>query len=237
MSLAEPGFALHTMRYLPAHVPEINELPKRRVFHFGNTYHEAVLEKEMIQTAQLAMMDDEEHISGLEALANKIDRVDSQLTYGMLLVGGLTAVVNPLIGAGIAAKAVLPSSTGAINRHGLRPAGEKLSAKQWQRKSAQAEKQVLEQFADSSTLKVLNPVLQELDLALRTREDEHDPLTDPNLADDSIPELQGRYWQRLSEKAVFHVYEDVYADPKRHREARLGPEDIRWLTTLFAGMD
>ena len=36
--LSKVGITLHTMRCIPDGVPEINELPKRRVFHFPNAH-------------------------------------------------------------------------------------------------------------------------------------------------------------------------------------------------------
>lgn len=40
--LSEHGFSLHTMRVLPNDVPEVNDLPKRRVFHFPNEHYEGL---------------------------------------------------------------------------------------------------------------------------------------------------------------------------------------------------
>ena len=41
--LSETGFSLHTIRCLPKNVHELNDLPKRRVFHFANEYAEGTL--------------------------------------------------------------------------------------------------------------------------------------------------------------------------------------------------
>lgn len=49
--LSEYKFALHTMRCLPNGVPEINNLPKRRVFHFPHEHAEDMLKSYMRQTA------------------------------------------------------------------------------------------------------------------------------------------------------------------------------------------
>ncbi len=40
---SDTGFSLHTMRYLPNGVPEVNELTKRRIFHFPNEHYEGTL--------------------------------------------------------------------------------------------------------------------------------------------------------------------------------------------------
>jgi hypothetical protein len=233
-NISEYGFALHTMRCLPESVPEVNSLPKRRVFHFANEHSELALTEYMHQSAREVIAEKiKGSTSGLESLANDIDALDQKLTCGMLLVGGVAAIFNPLIGAGIAAKAVLPGVAGLLNRYGLRPTGQKLSKIQFEKEVREAEKRVTKEFEDSMTLRVINPILQELEFALRTTEAEHDPLTDPNLANGSIRELKDETWRSLTETAICHVYREVYEDKTLHKQANLGPEDIRWLNTMF----
>ncbi len=235
---SETGFALHTMRCLPKGVPEVNNLPKRRVFHFAHEHAEVALQQQMLSSARdIATENQAESVSSLESLANDIDALGSKLTYGMLLVGGVAAIFNPLLGAGIAAKALLPGVTGLLSKYGLRPAGEKMTRAQLEEQIKNAEKNVLQQFSESSTIKVINPVLQELDLTLRTDESEHDPLVDPNLANGSFAGEDNARWKQLTITAIYHVYKDVYQNPKLHAEAQLGPEDIRWFDVLFSNQE
>lgn len=234
--LSESGFLLHTMRSLPQDALEVNDLPKRRVFHFPNEHYEGTLRKYMLNAARnMAYESSSEDISTIEKLADDIDSLDSKLTYGMLFVGGVAAIFNPLIGAGIAAKALLPSISGSLAKYGLKPLGEKATQAQVEKKAKEAEAHVLKQFSESATLKVINPILNELEFALRTTEEEHDPLTDPNLANASIRELSDEGWRNLTELAICHVYQDVINDESKHEDAKLGPEDIRWLEVLLAG--
>ncbi|BBM01754.1 hypothetical protein [Microbulbifer sp. GL-2] len=234
--LSEVGFSLHTMRCLPDKAPEINDLPKRRIFHLPNEYYEGNLRKFMVDSAvDMSREKKENHKNPLVRLADEIDILDRKMTYGMLLVGGVTAIFNPIVGAGLAAKALVPGFGGLVNKFGLRPVGNKIEEFQSNRFVAQAEKGIARQFSEVNTLKVVNPILQELDLALRTSAEQHDPLTDPNLSVGSIPELDGKYWRELTEKAVYHVYKDIYLDKKWARKAQLGPEDLRWFEVLFAG--
>lgn len=232
--LSGTEFSLHTMRFLPVSVPEINDLPKRRIFHFPNQHYEATLREHLLNSAKdFAVENTSEKVSALESLANDIDALDNKLTYGMLVVGGVAAIFNPLVGVGIAAKAVLPSVTGLLTKYGLRPVGEKFTRSQVEKEVREAEKRVSKEFSEANTIKVVNPILQELELALRTSESEHDPLIDPNLSEGSIPSLEGEHWRELTQRAICHVYKDVYYDCALHEKANLGPEDIRWLRTLF----
>lgn len=235
--ISDVGFALHTMRCLPHGIPEINQLPKRRIFHFPNEHSEAALKAYMLEsTREIVTVTKGTHISSLESLANGIDELDKKLGYGMLLVGGMAAIFNPLLGAGIAAKSLLPGIATLLNKHGLRPVGEKLSKAQLTNEVRKAEEKVAAEFSASTTIKVVNPVLQELEYALRTDEKQHDPLIDPNFAKGNVPELNNTRWRELTETAVYHIYRDVYECPSKHKDAGLGPEDIRWLKTLFEGI-
>ncbi|WP_020407893.1 hypothetical protein [Hahella ganghwensis] len=232
--LSAAGFSLHTTRCLPTDALEVNDLPKRRVFHLPNEHYETALKSYLIETArELSETQTADTPHSLEELADSIDNLDRKLTYGMLLVGGLTALVNPLAGAGIAAKAMLPGIGPTIGKYGLRTLGSKLSQQQKKKALIEAEKHVLKQFTSADTIKVINPILQELELALRTTEQEHDPLTDFNLATGSLPELDGDRWKSLTEKAVQHTYQELLQHPDLHTKACLGPEDIRWLKTMF----
>ncbi|WP_016957538.1 hypothetical protein [Catenovulum agarivorans] len=233
--LSEHGIALHTMRCLPDGVPEINDLPKRRVFHFINQHSEHQLKQLLLEQAEETVTAQHQgQTSGLEKLANDIDKLDNKLTYGLLLVGGLSALVNPLLGASIAAKAILPSASGLLNKHGLRPLGEKLTQSQLKSQIDQAKTQVQREFAASNTLKIYNPILQELYLALNTNEAEHDPLFDFDLSSLAISSEDSGSWRKLTITALAHLYKDIINDPKKHQAARLGPEDLRWLKVLFA---
>lgn len=234
--LSETGFSLHIMRSLPSHVSEINALPKRRVFHFPNEHYEAILREYMVSSAKdLSYEKSAGKLSSLESLANEIDALDSKLTYGMLIIGGIAALFNPLVGAGIAAKAAMPSVSRLLTKYALRPVGKKLTQSHVQQQAKEAEQNVLKQFSESNTLKVTNPILQELEFALRTNERQHDPLIDPDLSSGSIPELGNDSWRELTERAVFHVYNEVVEDSSKHDAAKLGPEDVRWLKSMFAG--
>ncbi len=232
--LSPYGFALHTMRCLPDSVPEINNLPKRRIFHFADEAAEYSLQHYMLNSAkEIVVEDKKESKSSLENLANNIDQLDRKLTYGMLLIGGVAAIFNPLVGAGIAAKALLPGAVGLLSKHGIRPIGEKITKIQLESELKKAEKRVEKEFSEASTVKVINPILQELEFTLRTSEEEHDPLLDPNLADGSITELENDDWRNLTEIAICRVYEEVLNSEHKYESAKLGPKDVMWLKTMM----
>ena len=120
-----------------------------------------------------------------------------------------------------------------MNKYGLRPTGEKLNQYQLDKSIKEAEEHITKEFEEASTLQVVNPILQELEFALRTTEYQYDPLTSSCLADGSIAELEGERWRELTEVAICHVYKEVYENPALHKKACLGPEELRWLKVMF----
>ncbi|MBQ4835638.1 hypothetical protein [Pseudoalteromonas luteoviolacea] len=234
--LGEHKVALHTLRNLPDGVPEVNALPKRRVFHFANEHAEALLTNILSEQAEsLVRKQQEGQVSRLELLANDIDKLDTKLTYGMFLIGGLSAFVNPAIGAAIAAKAALPSITGLLNKHGVRPLGEKYTQVALNQHIEEAQDKVLQEFSEADTVKLINPVLSRLYRALETSEQQYDPLLDESFNDVGFGEHEKEEWLELTVEALAHVYEDIIHQPELHQQACLCEEDIRWLNYLFKG--
>ncbi|AOT08816.1 hypothetical protein [Pseudoalteromonas luteoviolacea] len=228
--------ALHTIRSLPMGVPEVNTLPKRRVFHFANSHAEELLSHILSeQTESIVRAQKSDQQSRLEQLADDIDVLDTKLTYGMLVIGGLSALVNPAVGAAIAAKAALPSITGLVNKHGIRPLGEKLSEASVQKQIELALLNVQKEFSEGDVIKLVNPILARLETALRTNEQEYDPLIDEAFNGTDFSVIEKEQWKVLTVDALSHVYQDVIENQDLHEKACLGAEDIRWLSYLFKG--
>lgn len=228
--------ALHTIRSLPEGIPEVNTLPKRRVFHFANAHAEQLLSHILSeQTESMVRAQKGDQQSRLEQLADDIDALDTKLTYGMLVIGGLSALVNPAVGAAIAAKAALPSITGLVNKHGIRPLGERLSEASVEKQIKLAQLNVQKEFSEGDVIKLVNPILARLETALRTNEQEYDPLMDEAFNGTDYSVIEKEQWKVLTVDALSHVYQDVIENQDLHEKACLGAEDIRWLSYLFKG--
>ncbi|MFT4511616.1 MAG: hypothetical protein ACI89X_000607 [Planctomycetota bacterium] len=66
-----------------------------------------VADKSADVTIESAAVDDETPLADrLQMIANELDRHKRAITGGILLIGGAVAVANPLLGVGIAAKAI-----------------------------------------------------------------------------------------------------------------------------------
>lgn len=229
------GCALYTTRRIPAGYASTNDLPRVRVFHLPGPGAERTLEEAIVtqlaRGAVVARPEGEEPLGArLERLADEIDRHGRWVTGGFLIVGGVAAIFNPLLGAGIAVKALFPSLGAALSREGLKHVGQKLRFWEQRREEAATTQAAQKEFERGGEVRsVVNPLLQALDRALRTSERQFDPLLEYDL--DAF-QLEGwDAWELLvlTSRAVTTVYRATLADPTMHGPACLGPEDVRWL--------
>ena len=159
----EDGFSLLVTRCLPAGVPPINDLPKRRLLHLPSREAlpmlEHILLREARERAQVETVPSNAFSNNLNAMIDEIDSVDSKVFAGLLTVGGLVALANPLAGAALAAHAIIPSVGLIAARYGLRAASRTATNLELSREIKRAEKEVTTQFRSSETFSLLNPVL------------------------------------------------------------------------------
>lgn len=140
----ESGYCLYRTRFLPEGVGPENNLPKARIFQLpaeGTTDHlmellSRDLKEEQLQSAAF----DSPLANRLDAIANEIDQQCTLVSGGLLLVGGVVAISNPLLGAGIAAKSLLPGLGSKVSTHGLRHATDWLQLRKKQSVEKDAEK-------------------------------------------------------------------------------------------------
>ena len=97
--------------------------------------------------------------SNLNALLDEIDKIDEAAFKGLLAVGGLVALVNPLAGAAVAAKAALPALGMILGKYGMKVASDAKTNMDIAREIKKAKKDIKKQFSKSGTLKVINPIL------------------------------------------------------------------------------
>lgn len=230
------GYVLCITRCLPAGVPPINDLPKRRVLHLPHRDAESMLRTLLIKQAQaeeLAKPNDRKTLADrTREVADYIDALDEKVFGGVLLIGGLVAIFNPIAGAAIAAKSLIPSLGMFASKYGLRMAEESLTHANLQSKAKQAEIEVLRQFKESSTEQFVNPILMILDRALQTTEEQFDPMLELHNYLRSELTTEQNQWARLTSRVILDVFDDALKSNKASLKAGLGREDIRFLELL-----
>lgn len=232
---SEDRYSLAVTRCLPDGVPPVNDLPKLRVLHLPNENAEAMLRSILVKQAQIEELAKPPSGKPLSErageLADQIDAVDGRVFGGVLLIGGLVAIFNPLVGAAIAAKSLVPSIGLLLSKYGLRAAEESLSQADVNRRIKQAEKDVLSQFRGSKAIQQVCPLLMILDTAINT-DDRFDPvLALHEYLQSEISEVARRSMQ-LSTAAIMDVYDELLKKPRVAHKLGVRAEDIRLLKLL-----
>ncbi|MCP3918801.1 MAG: hypothetical protein GY711_24910 [bacterium] len=242
----EAGYALYSARRLPPGTATVNDLPRLRVFHLPGEGSETALvdlviaarQAESSAAATAPAPGGPSLADRLEFVADEIDRHERKVTGGILLIGGAVAIANPVLGVGIAAKAIFPSLGAIASREGLKLAGDKL--RDWtQRRQTQreeeddiaAEQMARKEFAGTPVTSIVNPVLRNLELALRTSGAQFDPSFDADFVTFDVEGWNERELFQLTVQAITESYGDADGESVAP-EFTFGPEDRRWLELL-----
>lgn len=243
---AKQGYALYTARRLPRGYAAVNDLPKARVFHLPGPGSEELLERLILDQAVQKKKDEARPdeikpiAERLSEIGEEVDKQASRLTGGLLIVGGVVAIVNPVIGVGILAHALAPAIGAKLGGEGLKYLGEKGRQRRTENEEKKREQEAKAELKSIQIKIAVNPLLQTLEEALGTTAEEFEPMLDGyDFARFAMDGWQGQQMLQLTARAVGSVYAAVLKNPKTHAEANLGPEDVRWLETLkgFEKMD
>lgn len=165
-SASDDGYSLYVMRSLPAGVPPINDLEKRRLLHLPSDGALPMLEHIVVKDARyqasVEAVSNNFVTSNLNSLIDEIDKVDGKVFNGVLLLGGLIALANPLAGAAVALKAAVPSIGLTVSKYGLKAVSETATNMDVAQQIKRAEKDVKAQFKSAKTVSVINPLLHHM---------------------------------------------------------------------------
>ena len=217
----------------------VNDLPKARVFHLPGPGSEELLERLILdeavekKRAEAQPGEIKPIAERLSEIGEEVDKQASRLTGGLLIVGGVVAIVNPVIGVGILAHALAPAIGAKLGGEGLKYLGEKSKLRRAENEEKQREIEAKEELKSIEIRLAVNPVLQTLGEALATTAEEFEPMLDGyDFSRFAMDGWKGQQMLQLTARAVGSVYASVLKDKKEHGPAGLGPEDVRWLETL-----
>lgn len=161
------GYVLAERRRLPDGVGTVNSLPKVRIFHVHDLAGVTVLEEQLLGKLSAAQRQqpgwDADLAKRLETIGEEIDQQSFWVTGGLAVIGGAVAMANPLLGIGIAAKALLPGLVSKITKMGLHTVADSVRSlgDSWRDRSARNKAE-----SEIKRLKpqiVVDPVLQFMD--------------------------------------------------------------------------
>ena len=228
---AQSDYAIYTKRVLPPDTGATNSLPKARIFHVPDETGKELLEQELVasivrdrsghdaSSSELADM--------LEKVADQIDSETNKISGGLLLVGGAVALVNPLLGVGIAVKGLLPSIGAKASKAGAEYVGNKLRG--WNKSSAISK---LQKNASKEVRKLQpriysNPIVRSLEAIAANPETDYDPVLDHR---NWIDEFESLHYYTVTSEAIQEVYQDVWEalDLGGYQESH-----IRWVRSFL----
>jgi hypothetical protein len=205
---AKEGFTLVERRRLPEGTGAVNSLPKVRIFHVHDPAALAVLEGQLAGKIAAARGPGsgglERDLAGrLDAMGEEIDRQSNWVTGGLVVIGGVVVVANPLLGIGIAAMSLLPELGGKLAKFGMGAAAESLRRAGDSLRSGMARRDAAAEVKRMKPELVVDPVLKFLDRILALG-----PEVDPQLDElGALPE----WWRDRDQRLTFAAAVEVWA--------------------------
>jgi hypothetical protein len=202
------GFTLAERRRLPEGTGTVNSLAKVRIFHVHDPAAVSVLEErlagkisgEKLRPAGL----DQDLAVRLESLGEEIDRQSHWVTGGLILVGGVVAVANPLLGLGIAANAILPELGAKLAKFGFGAAADTLKRMSGSWRTGSARKEAAAEVKRMRPELVVDPVLVFLN-----RRVANGLADDPCLSEfDELPE----WWRCRDKRMTMEVASGIWQE-------------------------
>ena len=203
-------FAIYTKRILPPDTGATNSLPKARIFHVPDETGRELLEQKLIADIVSNKLDanvgTSELADALERVADQIDSETNRISGGLLLVGGAVAIVNPLLGIGIAAKGLLPSIGAKASKAGADYVGNKLRV--WNKSSAESKlrKSTSKEIRKLKPTIYSNPIIRSLDAIATNPETDFDPAFDHR---NWIDEFESLHYYTVTTEAIREVYQEI----------------------------
>ena len=227
------GYAVYTIRALPPGVGPANSLPKARVFHLHDPSGVEILEDRLIKKKAAETLEETSNesdlASRLETMGDEIDRESNKVTYGLLIIGGAVALINPVAGVGIAVNAIFPSLGAKASKLGLGYAGKKIrevSEKLSNRRAEDAARSELNRVKPET---LIDPLLVRLEQAVSLPDEDHQPLLG---TDDWMSGYKDTMHLRVSIDAVLAVYQAVIDGQSSAEDFDLHAADVQWLRHL-----
>lgn len=207
---AQRKYSIYTKRILPPNTGATNSLPKARVFHVPDVSGRELLEQELIADFVGSRLSSDagssEFADALQKLADQIDKETNKISGGLILIGGVVAVVNPLLGVGIAAKGLLPSLGAKASTVGAEYVGNKLRS--WN-KSSTVSKLQKDAYKEVRMLKPRiypNPILRSLEAIASNPRTDYDPVVDHR---NWIDQFESLHFYSVTQEAIREIYQEL----------------------------
>ena len=228
---AAPGsYVVYSKQVLPPDCGTSNSLPKVRVFHVPDKAARKLLEEKLATTiATTALEQAPEEVTfadRLDNLGEAIDRESEKVSNGLLIVGGVVALANPLIGVGIAANAIFPSLGAKVSKFGISYVADTVRGWQQNREKASAISAATVEVKKLKPEVFENPLLRCLDALSTNPSNQYDPFLDQRTWVDRFERVHD---YNITVEAI----QDVYAATlKEERKSGVRTLTGQWVEAL-----
>ncbi len=229
--VGEGAYSIYVKRALPPDVGASNSLPKARLFHLPDSAAREELERKLVEMLAGEKGDEgggeSEFGDTLEGLADQFDKAADEISGGLLVIGGMVAIANPLLGVGIAAKALLPQIGTKAAKSGAGLVASKLRDRNAAKAAAKAGREAEKEVEKLKPQLFTNPLLRRLEIELTNPDAAVDPALDHRAWPDQFP--AARHYE-ITVEAI----REVYADALGAGMASGGDRHLAWLEEVVA---
>lgn len=228
---AEKNYAIYTKRILPLDVGANNSLPKARIFHVPDEAGTSLLERELV--AELINkrcgeeVDSSELADTLEKLADQIDGETNKISGGFLLIGSAVAIVNPLLGIGIATQGLIPAIGAKASKVGAEYVGNKLRQRNKTVAKSKIEKKTTNEIRKLKPQIYPNPITRSLEAIAANPQTNLDPAFDHR---NWIDQFKSPRHYAVTLEAIQETYQEAWhtLELSPYQESHL-----RWVRSFF----
>ncbi len=226
---APTGFTLHTVRHLPVGLAAADACKQERVFLLPS--HEALatlreLFNEQTRPTVTETTNPDIVTEFLQRTADQIDEGQMTVTKGLLLVGGVVALFNPITGIGLLASSLVPKIGGDAVTAGIRTMGGRVNEFVRNRSAEKADADAEKEYEAALPTVCTSPLLMRL-LAMFAGDEQVD-------ADDAravLLEVDDRN-RNIVVQAIAHIYEPIIKDGAHPITENLSRDHRAWLSKL-----
>ncbi len=228
---AKKDYAIYKKRILPQGIGETNSLPKARFFHVPDVSGKELLEQELVTSIVSESLDNTIGASDLadtlEKIADQIDRETDKISGGLLIIGGVVTLINPLLGIGIAVKGLLPAIGAKVSKAGAEYVGGKL--RNWNQSTAlnKLKKDASKQVRNLKPRMYSNPIIRSIEAIATNPSADFDPCEDRR---NWVDEFETIRFYQVTLEAIQEVYKNTWdsLDLNIYQDSHL-----KWIKSLI----
>ena len=156
-------FTLHTYRELPTKVINENKLTKRKVFHLPSENYFQLLKNKVIEENKNNNINEEDYTgltsNVLKNVANSIDETNQVMSNGLLIIGAIACIANPIAGIALIGSSFVPSFLSEAITGSLKGISQKLDISSVNQVNKEAEEKAIKELEEVIPTMEVNSVL------------------------------------------------------------------------------